>query len=310
MSGEKVVVRGAKYSVVRRMDGYSQLSPLPTERELDDFYKNKYYELIKKGGRAPELKLQMKRDKDAVRERKWLQANLYEDIIAIIRKNQDQKAVRLLDIGCGTGEMIKYMARRGFETAGIEPHEKKKDFQRVKGMTVFSGTLAEAAVARVEWVGFFDVVTIMSVLEHVSNPDEVIAQAIDFLNPERGLICIRVPNDFNPLQAFAQKVLKNKPWWIAVPDHLNYFSVDTLKKYLLMRGLDIVDVMTDFPMELFLLFGDNYIGKPDVGKECHRKRMAFESAVDPEFRRSLYRMMAGMGIGRDVMVFARPRKAR
>ena len=43
-----------------------------------------------------------------------------------------------------------------------------------------------------------------------------------------GLLYIRVPNDFNPLQLAAQQKLGADPWWIAVPDHVNYFDVDSL----------------------------------------------------------------------------------
>ena len=310
MFGKKLAFNGIKHRVVRNVNGYYKLSPLPTAGELDDFYKKNYYELIKKGGRAPELMRQMKRGKESLRERKWLQSTLYQDIISVIRESFNGSRVRLLDIGCGSGEMIRYMSRNGFEAFGIEPYEKKKDFRSTRGIEIFTGTLAEAVMGRKAWKRSFDVVTLMSVLEHVPNPDEVISQAAGFLKPGRGLICIRVPNDFNPLQFFAHKALKKRPWWVAVPDHLNYFSVDALSRYLSKLGFDPVYVTTDFPMELFLLLGDDYVGRPDIGKECHRKRIMFESALDPEFRRKLYRTFAELGIGRDVMIFAKLRKPR
>lgn len=303
-----MVFNGIKYRVVKNIDGYYKLSPLPTAGELDNFYKKKYYRLIKKGGRAPELMRQMKRDKDFLREQKWLRSTLYQDIISVLRSNFSGSRIRLLDIGCGTGEMIKYLFHQGFEVSGIEPHEKKKDFCSARGIKIFTGTLAEAVVERKTWRNSFDVITLMSVLEHVPDPDKVISQTAGFLKPGQGLICIRVPNDFNPLQLYARKVLKKKPWWVAVPDHLNYFNVDTLIRYLSARGFDPVYVTTDFPMELFLLLGYDYVGRPGVGKDCHRKRISFESAIDPEFRRKLYQTFAGLGIGRDVMIFARIRK--
>ena len=181
MFDKKTVFKGKKHSVTRNSSGHYQLSPLPTLDELDTFYKKDYYELIKKGGRAPELRRQMKKDKDSIREKKWLQANLYKDIMAVIQENFKRTTVRLLDIGCGTGEMIRYMSRQGVDVAGIEPYEKKKDFPRSRRGEIFSGTLAEAVRDCKKWKKSFDGVTIMSVLEHVQDPDKVISQAAEFL---------------------------------------------------------------------------------------------------------------------------------
>jgi len=62
----------------------------------------------------------------------------------------------------------------------------------------------------------------------------------------------------------------------------------------------------DFPMEMFLLFGDGYVGNPEVGSQCHKKRVAFELSLPVEVRRNLYRCFAKNGLGRDCLVFARP----
>ena len=36
--------------------GYRRLDPIPHDDEIAEFYKSRYYELIRKGGRAPELR--------------------------------------------------------------------------------------------------------------------------------------------------------------------------------------------------------------------------------------------------------------
>ena len=120
-----------------------------------------------------------------------------------------------------------------------------------------------------------------------------------------GLIVIRVPNDFTPLQESAQRALGTDPWWIAFPDHINYFNFDSLRRFLSGNDFQVVDELGDFPMELFLLFGDNYVGQPEVGNACHQRRVKFELGVPGELRRKLYRSFAQNGIGRDCLVFAR-----
>jgi hypothetical protein len=119
------------------------------------------------------------------------------------------------------------------------------------------------------------------------------------------LIVIRVPNDFSPLQAIAQRQLGTDPWWIAVPDHINYFSFESLEHLLQAAGFAVVDRLGDFPMEMFLLFGDVYVGNPELGSQCHQRRRKFELARPSSFRRGLYRKCASCGIGRDQIVFAR-----
>ena len=47
-----------------------------------------------------------------------------------------------------------------------------------------------------------------------------------------------------------------------------------------------------FPMEFFLMMGDDYLDNDLVGRICHEKRMSFEmnlkKGYSSEFRRELY----------------------
>ncbi|MEJ0044291.1 MAG: hypothetical protein WDM81_19650 [Rhizomicrobium sp.] len=73
-------------------------------------------------------------------------------------------------------------------------------------------------------------------------------------------------------------------------------------------GFDIAEKTTSFPMEAFLLMGDNYRADPALGRACHNKRKKFDLALDAaglkETRRSLYRALAEAGIGREAVVIA------
>jgi hypothetical protein len=57
-------------------------------------------------------------------------------------------------------------------------------------------------------------------------------------------------------------------------------------------------------MEMFLLFGDNYLDDKTIGEECHKKRMSFEMNLPPSVRRIIYRHLADIGIGRNCIVIA------
>ena len=52
--------------------------------------------------------------------------------------------------------------------------------------------------------------------------------AKELLSPG-GIICIQVPNDFNQLQLLALKKVTKKEWWVAIPDHINYFDFQSLE---------------------------------------------------------------------------------
>ena len=306
MFPEKIKAKHGKHRVVVDARwGYARLDPLPSENEIGEFYKKKYYALIKKGGRAPELRRQMGPEKERDLEKKWLQETLYKDINFFLGELSFLKGRRLIDVGCGTGQLIAGMRRLKWDVAGIEPFEDKNVMHAQGVSNIYTQTLEEFIAAHPDLLGTYDVVTLMSVLEHLLDPIAELEKIRKLVRKDTGVVCVRVPNDFNPLQYHAQKKNRKAPWWVAAPDHLNYFDTVSLPRILSRIGFEPLLVTTDFPMELFLLMGDDYVGDQRVGRECHRRRVNFELSVPGELRRGLYRSWAQMGLGRDVMVLAR-----
>ena len=136
--------------------------------------------------------------------------------------------------------------------------------------------------------------------EHLLGVDELVR-----LLKEDGILCVRVPNDFTPLQDAARAHLQSNRWWIASPDHINYFDFTTLEAFLRAHQLQPERRFADFPMELFLLLGQNYVGNPEVGNTCHQNRVQMELALPAQTRRELYGALAQAGFGRNCVVFAR-----
>jgi hypothetical protein len=64
-------------------------------------------------------------------------------------------------------------------------------------------------------------------------------------------------------------------------------------------------VQADFPMELFLLMGLNYVEDPEVGATCHAYRVQAELSLPADVRRELFRTFAAGGIGRNLRVVMR-----
>jgi hypothetical protein len=64
-------------------------------------------------------------------------------------------------------------------------------------------------------------------------------------------------------------------------------------------------------MEMFLLMGDDYVGHPEIGKACHKRRMNFERSLIESGHEAqlatLYRSLAQAGMGRTCGILAQKR---
>lgn len=94
---------------------------------------------------------------------------------------------RILDAGCGDGQFLAFLARRGHRHVhGVEPEAARRGNALARGLAV-STDLAELGAAR------FDVVFLWHVLEHVAQPFGLLRQLWTRLEPG-GALVVSVPN--------------------------------------------------------------------------------------------------------------------
>jgi 2-polyprenyl-3-methyl-5-hydroxy-6-metoxy-1,4-benzoquinol methylase len=285
------VVTNAKF-------GYKQLSPIPSPTVLDKFYKETYYETPK----PPQLKRFMKGGKAAQREIDWYAKTLWTDIKDTLSKIiPSKKKQSILDIGAGTGYFAKFMKKAGWDAVAIEPSIAASKKAKKAGVDIYPSI---KAFQNEKGSKLFDVVTLLNVLEHVPGPEKFLKEILKNLK-RKGILVVQVPNDFSPIQMLIQKKLKKKSWWVSIPDHCNYFNSESLGRLLKALKLDVVETLSDFPMEFFLLFGDDYLKKSNVGAECHQRRVNFDMMLPAPFRREILKSLNQHDIGRNVMLFAR-----
>jgi SAM-dependent methyltransferase len=146
------------------------------------------------------------------------------------------------------------------------------------------------------------------VMEHLSDPRGIVRLCYQLLRPG-GIFCTIVANDYNPLQQILREQLGFRPWWLVIPEHINYFTIDSLKRTIATSGFEIIQTTVDFPMEIFLLMGENYQENREIGKICHNRRKNFEFALvkggQAELKSKLYQDFAHHNIGRDIELTAR-----
>jgi 2-polyprenyl-3-methyl-5-hydroxy-6-metoxy-1,4-benzoquinol methylase len=287
--------------------GFRQLSPLPSDDELKSFYQDEYYRLLKQGSRAPELRRLTSGGAEAEQERQWLYQTLYQDVLDAIVVHSPKG--KILDAGAGPGELMRFLVDHQVDVVGFDPSIEAVEIGKKQGLDLVCHTFESYLEQhRREQASAFAGVVMLNVLEHVADPIGVIGICHELLQPG-GVLIIRVPNDFTDIQRAAHAKVGGQSWWVAYPDHINYFNVETLKNTYQGLGFDVVDTLCDFPMEMFLLFGDNYIANRDLGPVCHKKRVAFEMSIPTTLRQQIYRAFAQAGSGRNVLMTGRKKAA-
>lgn len=272
--------------------GFTHVLPIPDQKELQHIYSSKYYE--------EEKPLYIKRDKE---DGKWWKT-IYRDRVDLLEKHASAKSKKLLELGSGPGNFLHYAKSHGWHVLGIEPSASNLKFYKRNRIKVINGFYEGIEP---NTIGHFDCVVMYEFLEHIQDPHGAIKFAHKVLN-KNGVISVTVPNDYNPLQAVVIKKLKLKPYWFAPPFHINYFNIDTIKRLLEKNGFKIIDIETDFPMEFFLLMGENYVGNDKLGRDVHKKRKLLDMALSEynnDLKKNIYSTFAKYNIGRNVTVSAK-----
>lgn len=273
--------------------GFKHVYPLPNLDELEKIYRHDYYTSDKP------LFLQ------ETEEDKYWWRSVYSDRFDTLEEFLPASARRILDVGSGPGYFVSYGMSRGWQAIGIEPSSRACEHARSLGAEVIENFFNQDTSAS---LGKFDAIYANAVLEHIPNPREMISLMRESLLPN-GILCVVVPNDYNPFQETLRKYEGYRPWWVAPPHHLNYFNFETLSKLLTSEGFEVILKETTFPIDMFLLMGDNYVNSPELGRACHKKRMRFDIQLSQSnhnnVKRNFYQALASVGLGREVVLFAR-----
>ncbi len=137
-----------------------------------------------------------------------------------------RKNNRILDVGCGIGYFLETAKDMGWKTYGTEFTHEAIDICISKGIKMFQGKLSKDLLGDMK----FDIITSFEVIEHINNPQEEISHIRHYLR-DGGLLYLTTPN-FNSI---SRRILKSRWNVIAYPEHLSYYTPQTLH-YLLRNN--------------------------------------------------------------------------
>jgi len=146
----------------------------------------------------------------------------------LLRPVKHVKPGRLLDIGCGMGFMLSRFREQGWDTYGVDVSTYATEYARNHlGLKVFTGTVNELDLPE----GYFDMVTMVLTIEHIPNPRGVLESVHHLMKP--GAILIVTTHDIGGLWP---RIIKGKWRHLNVPEHLYFFTKNTLKRLLENTG--------------------------------------------------------------------------
>jgi SAM-dependent methyltransferase len=137
------------------------------------------------------------------------------------------------EMGCGDGSYLDHLRDAGVVVSGIEPSTRFRELAVERGYDVESGYVS--AQRQLEG-GPYDGFVTRQVLEHVPDIHGFLTGIR--LNLKPGAVgLIEVPS--------LEKAMSDRRFYDFFPDHVNYFSLRTLRLALEINGFDVVDLQHD-----------------------------------------------------------------
>jgi len=275
--------------------GFYQYDPLPTEKELNDYYEKKYYQ---EGRGSYEITY-------TEEEISYFMLNaslIYRQTVKLSPAMEEKK---LLDVGCGEGWIMDKFFQSGVSVTGLDFSRFALDKMHPHLLPFFEqGNIYDVLQEKLKQKITFDFIVCANVLEHVVDPAGLLSIIRNLMHPNSLLILI-VPNDFSVLHQHLLETKKiSREFWLCYPDHLSYFSKESMQKFLNDSGYSVHAVVADNPIDLNLLNDNsNYIEEQNKGKNTHLFRVRadnFLASIDEGKLLSLYEVLGSMGVGRDL----------
>jgi SAM-dependent methyltransferase len=141
---------------------------------------------------------------------------------------------RILDLGCGRGELLELFERQGWQALGTQISQTAAAAARaLRGVDVRLGELPQMGLEAAS----FDVITAFHVVEHLQDPVAYLREARRLLKPG-GLLVLEVPN----LACPGFRFLGTRDLCFDYPHHLFFFTPASLGRLLAEAGFAVQEI--------------------------------------------------------------------
>lgn len=165
----------------------------------------------------------------------------------------------LLDVGCGNGQFLLRMRSLGWTVSGIDPDPAAVANCQSQNLEVFCGAIRDLPES-----ACYDAITLSHVIEHVSDPIELLRECGKRLRPETGRLVVTTPN----LDSLGHWWFKQYWRGLEIPRHLNLFSPAAFSRCAERAGLNLIALSTESRMARMIyvpsVYGKN--GAQNVGE--------------------------------------------
>jgi len=152
----------------------------------------------------------------------------------------DAENKKFLDVGCGTGAVVFFAEKMGYDAIGLEINDGAVKRMKNRGINVVNSTLENFGGKK----NSFDAIYLGDIIEHVKDPSRFLDKC-SFLLKKGGRLLVATPNT-NSFIAKYQLVLDKLfgiPWGhVSPPHHLFEFSKESLIGILRSKNFEIEGV--------------------------------------------------------------------
>ena len=201
--------------------GLLRLAPGLSQKKLVSYYPpRQYYSYVPEGKLSPLWKF-----RTFLIARRAILARILTVLIHVPAIPKFRSGGKILDIGCGTGDTLVQLKDLGWNVYGVDIDKEAVAIAKRRGLTrVRFGSYTTIRNYR---DGYFDVIRLYHVIEHLDNPDLLLRLAYKKLK-HGGELIIGTPNADSLISRLAGRYWYN----LDSPRHLFIFSPSTLERML------------------------------------------------------------------------------
>lgn len=207
------------------------VEPMPTEDEIDEYYRN-YYARRRKTGKLNCQETTLSKIYRSITFKKS------RDRIYIRRLDKYTGRGLFLDFGCGEGELLIIAKNRGWNVTGIEYSVEIKEELAEFGINVINTNNLSGAGLKENSV---DCISSTHVIEHIINHEKFFSEVKKYLSPG-GIFATKVPSGTS-----LRAKLNLSYWHLTFPyEHLWGFDINNYRLLLEKNGFDILYIKDSF----------------------------------------------------------------